>query len=106
MTEKPGSKERENVTDFEKMRKMAQISPTNCLRVVGVVILGCYRNTDTHDGNVRDDVGQLLNSFMKDLLQMTQFSRIQHILNKLNMEKQYREEVSFFVICFKIQLDH
>ena len=34
MAGKPGSKERENVTDFEKMRKMAQISPTNCLGVV------------------------------------------------------------------------
>ena len=34
MAEKLGSKERENVTDFEKMRKMAQISPTNCLGVL------------------------------------------------------------------------
>ena len=34
MAGKPGSKERENFTDFEKMRKMAQISPTNCLGVV------------------------------------------------------------------------
>ena len=34
MAEKRGSKERENFTDFEKMRKMAQISLTNCLGVV------------------------------------------------------------------------
>ena len=34
MSEKPESKERENVTDFEKMGRMAQIVPTNCLGVV------------------------------------------------------------------------